>query len=76
MVKTLKARKGPSASATNFNLGTKKKGNDGNMWKIGKYKNNVKRWIKISKDKSKTKKRHTRIKLDNDSKNVWGKNKI
>ena len=27
-------RKGPTESATNFNIGTKKKGNDGNMWEI------------------------------------------
>jgi len=74
MAKTLKARKGPSDSATKFKIGTKKRGNDGNMWKIGKYKNNVKRWIKISKDKSKTKKR-SRIKLDKDPESIWGKNK-
>ena len=33
MNKTLKTRKGPSSSATKFSVGTKKKGNDGNMWK-------------------------------------------
>lgn len=75
MAKTLNARKGPADSATKFKIGTKKRGNDGNMWKIGINNNGIKRWVKLSKDKSKTKKRHTRIKLDNDSKNVWGKNK-
>lgn len=55
MTKTLKVRKGPSDSATKFKIGTKKKGNDGNIWKIGVNKNGVKRWIKLSK---KTKKRY------------------
>ena len=41
-------RKAPSASATKFSLGTKKKGNDGNMWKIVENKNGTKRWFKLS----------------------------
>lgn len=48
MIKTLKIRKGPSDSATKFKVGTKKKGNDGNMWKIVENKNGTKRWLKIS----------------------------
>jgi hypothetical protein len=48
MAKTLKVRKGPASSATKFSIGTKKKGNDGNMWKIVQNKNDTKRWIKIS----------------------------
>lgn len=48
MNKTLKTRKGPSSSATKFSVGTKKKGNDGNMWKIVKNKNGTKRWVKVS----------------------------
>jgi len=59
MVKTRKKRKGPSESATLFSLGTKKKGNDGNMWEIIKTKNGVKRWKKIS-GKKKTRKIKTR----------------
>ena len=55
MAKTLKVRKGPPSSATKFNVGTKKKGNDGNMWKIVQNKNGTKRWLKISKVNSKTK---------------------
>jgi len=47
-VKTRKKRKGPSESATPFAVGTKKKGNDRNMWVIIKSKNGVKRWKKIS----------------------------
>ena len=39
-------RKGPDESATLFSVGTKKKGNDGNMWVIVKNKNGVKRWQK------------------------------
>ena len=48
MAKTLKTRKGPSSSATKSSVGTKKKGNDGNMWKIVKNKNGTKRWVKVS----------------------------
>jgi len=39
-----KTRKGPSESATLFKKGTKKKGNDGNMWIIGVDKRGVHRW--------------------------------
>ena len=55
MTKTLKVRKGPASSATKFSVGTKKKGNDGNMWKIVQNKKGTKRWLKISNVKSKTK---------------------
>ena len=55
MVKTLKTRKSPSESATQFNIGTRKKGNDGNMWEIVKNINGVKRWSKVTK-KNTTKK--------------------
>ena len=48
-------RKAPSSSATKFNLGTKKLGNDGNMWKIVQNKNGTKRWLKISNNKSQKK---------------------
>jgi len=48
MNKTLKTRKGPSSSATKYSVGTKKKGNDGNMWKIVKNKNGTKRWLNMS----------------------------
>ena len=42
-----KDRPSPSESATKFKLGTKKKGNDGNMWIIVENKNGIKRWNKI-----------------------------
>lgn len=55
--KTLRLdRKGPSESATLFPKGTKKKGNDGNMWVITVTKKGVHRW-------SKYKSKNTPIKL-------------
>ena len=62
MTTTLKIRKGPCVSATKQLIGTKKKGNDGNMWKIVENKNGIKRWLKISNDIStnKTRKNETR----------------
>ena len=39
-------RKAPKESATKFSVGTKKKGNDNNIWMIVKTKKNVKRWQK------------------------------
>lgn len=80
MTKTLKVRKGPTSSATKFTLGTKKKGNDGNMWKIVENKNGTKRWQKqsnvTSKNKTIKKKKSKRLlKLEKDPESVWGKNK-
>lgn len=74
MVKTLKVRKGPSDSAIKFKLGTKKKGADGNVWKIGINKNGIKRWIKLSKNTTKIK-RHRRIIQRASAESIWGKNK-
>ena len=65
MNKTLKKRKAPTHSATKYNIGTRKKGNDGNIWKVVKNKNNIKRWVKVSNTK----------KLEKNIENVWGKNK-
>jgi len=42
-----KKRPSPSMSATLYNVGTKKRGNDGNIWIITTNKNGVKRWKKI-----------------------------
>ena len=61
MDKTLKKRKAPTNSATKYKTGTRKKGNDGNMWKVVENKNNIKRWVKVSKTKK--------------VESVWGKNK-
>lgn len=72
-------RQGPEQSATKFKIGTKKRGNDGNMWVIVKTKTS-KRWsknktLKTSKTlkikKKKTKSKRTSFK----STSVWGKNK-
>jgi len=49
-------RKGPIESATKFNLGKKKLGNDGNMWIIIANASGVHRWKKISKTEKKVKK--------------------
>ena len=61
MTTTLKIRKGPCVSATKQLIGTKKKGNDGNMWKIVENKNGIKRWLKISNDMSTNKTRKDKI---------------
>jgi len=48
--KKIAARKAPTRSATEFSIGTQRKGNDGNQWivkKVGKSQ----RWIKVSKKK-------------------------
>jgi hypothetical protein len=58
MTNTLRTRKGPSSSATKSSVGTKKKGNDGNMWKIVKNKNGTKRWLKMSSVTLKNKTKH------------------
>ena len=46
--KKKKNRPSPSESATLFDVGKKKKGNDGNMYEVVVNKNNIKRWKKIS----------------------------
>ena len=48
MSKTQKIRKGPSESATQFSVGTMKKGNDGNKWKITETSSGVHRWSKMT----------------------------
>jgi hypothetical protein len=48
MSKTQKIRKGPSESATQFSVGTIKKGNDGNNWKITETSSGIHRWSKIT----------------------------
>ena len=55
MTKTEKSnvRKGPSESATAFSVGTVKKGNDGNMWKIITTAAGVHRWSIIKSNNGK-----------------------
>jgi len=64
MTTTLKIRKGPYVSATKQLIGTKKKGNDGNMWKVVENKNGIKRWLKISNDMSTNKTRKDKTRKD------------
>jgi hypothetical protein len=76
---TKKVRQGPSASATAFNIGTKKKGNDGNYWIVVATKSNVHRWQKIANNKSKRSKvskvSNTKKNQGEEEEEVWGKNK-
>jgi len=61
-------RKGPIESANNFTLGTKKRGNDGNMWVIIQTKNS-KRWSKLNENKlQKTKKNQKNNQTNNQNK--------
>ena len=56
-----KTRKGPSESATKYKVGTRKLGNDGNIWIIKKAANGVQRWTKIkSKSTKKIKSKSTK----------------
>jgi hypothetical protein len=80
----MSTRKGPSKSATLFNEGTVKKGNDGNNWIIVTNKLGVRRWQKMGsnsttikiKQKSKSKTKSKRVlKMEEDPNTVWGKNK-
>lgn len=57
-------RKGPTESAKNFTIGTKKRGNDGNMWVIIQTKSS-KRWSKVNTNKPETKKRIPKTKNGN-----------
>jgi len=41
-----KARIGPTASATLYEVGTRKKGNDGHMWTVSLASNGVQRWAR------------------------------
>jgi hypothetical protein len=45
--KAKKDRPSPSESATSVKEGTKKKGNDGNMWVVKKNSAGVQRWVKL-----------------------------
>jgi hypothetical protein len=61
-------RQAPSESANDFTLGTKKRGNDGNMWVIIQTKNS-KRWSKFNENKlQKTKKNQKNNQTNNQDK--------
>ena len=70
MTTTLKIRKGPHVSATKQLIGTKKKGNDGNMWKVIENKNGIKRWLKISTNKTRKDKIITNKEIQNTDMNT------
>jgi hypothetical protein len=60
-------RQAPSESANNFTLGTKKRGNDGNMWIIIQTKTS-KRWSKVNENKLQKTKKNIIIKTNNQNK--------
>jgi hypothetical protein len=62
MPKTEKIRKSPSESATMFSIGTVKKGNDGNMWKIIATASGIHRWSKVQGVSGAEVKRNTTVK--------------
>jgi len=67
-------RKAPSESANDFILGTKKRGNDGNMWVIIQTKNS-KRWSKLNKNKLQKTKKTKKTKKNIIYKIIKGNNK-
>jgi hypothetical protein len=80
----MSTRKAPSKSATLFESGTVKKGNDGNKWVIVTNKVGVKRWQKVMgasaatkqiRNKTKKSKKSKRVCLYCSENSVWGKNK-
>lgn len=66
MSKTRKTRKGPSESATQFSIGTMKRGNDGNTWKIIETETGVHRWSKMTEIRNPSYHSHT-VKIKNTS---------
>jgi hypothetical protein len=67
-------RQAPSESANNFTLGTKKRGNDGNMWVIIQTKSS-KRWSKVNENKLQKTKKNIIIKTNNQGNNQTKKAK-
>lgn len=65
---TKKVRKGPTASATAFSVGTKKKGSDGNYWIVVATKANVHKWQKIKNSTNSTNSIKTTLKKKKPSK--------
>jgi hypothetical protein len=61
-------RQAPQEGANNFTLGTKKRGNDGNMWIIIQTKNS-KRWSKLNENKLQKTKKTKKTKTNNQGTN-------
>lgn len=59
MVAKTEKRKGPTESATKYKVGTKKLGNDGNMWIIISTQSGTHRWKKIGSNTTMKKKGRT-----------------
>ena len=59
MVAKTEKRKGPTDSATKYKVGTKKMGNDGNMWVIISTQSGTHRWKKIGNNTTMKKKSRT-----------------
>ena len=64
---TKKVRQGPTESATKFSVGTKKRGNDGNIWQIISTTSGTRRWMKVGK-KQVTRKNKVSLKHSNENK--------
>ena len=80
-------RPSPTESATLYKKGTRKRGNDGNMYIVTVTKGKVKRWTELVKtikhikkrtrrDKKIINKTRKRRKVLNAEPSIWGKNKI
>ena len=65
--KKKKDRPSPSESATKYEVGTKKRGNDGNMWIIIETANGVKRWKKLNKVEKKSPKPSVKLESKKDN---------
>jgi hypothetical protein len=48
-IRVSKDRKGPAAAAENYSVGTQRRGQDGNMWRITRTKKS-KKWSKMKKE--------------------------
>lgn len=59
-------RKSPSISATEYEIGTTKKGNDGNQWLVAMTSNGIKRWMPVTNS----------IKYENDHITMFDVNKV
>lgn len=64
----LKVRPSPSTSATLYKTGTKKTGNDGNVWAVVENVNGIKRWKRYKNKKSSKTKNNTKSKTKTKSK--------
>lgn len=57
-------RKSPEQSATLYKIGTKKTGNDNNIWIVKENKNGIKKWILYKKPTKETSKKTSKVSLN------------